>query len=136
MFDSTNILFFPRSENVLLNGNQLSGVVSTTAVDAAALTKIDLALNMFTGSLPSFAAIGTLQHLNVSHMKFTGTLPSDFHLLSQLESLDLSGNQGIDGTIPSGLNLLSNLTYFGISDTMVSGSLSDLVERLPAGIGK
>jgi Leucine-rich repeat (LRR) protein len=91
---------------------------------------------MFSGSLPSFTKFAKLQHLNVSHMTLTGTLPTDINLLPQLESFDLTGNQGIDGTIPSGLKLLSNLTYFAISDTIVSGNLSELVELLPVGIGK
>ncbi|KAI2495016.1 hypothetical protein MHU86_19491 [Fragilaria crotonensis] len=124
----------PSLENLLLNSNKLSGVISMPSIDAPTLTKIDLALNMFTGSLPSFTKFAKLQHLNVSHMTLTGTLPTDINLLPQLESFDLTGNQDIDGTIPSGLKLLSNLTYFAISDTIVSGSVSELVELLPDGI--
>ena len=91
---------------------------------------------MFSGSLPGFTSFIKLLHLNISSMALTGTLPSDINRLSLLESIDVSFNEGIVGPIPSALRLLPNLKHIDISETTVSGSVSELIETLPAGISK
>jgi len=65
----------------------------------------------------------------ITHLEFgarnrmDGTIPTELHHLSQLQSLQFSNNR-IRGTIPSQLHNLSRLTRLIVSKTQITGILS------------
>lgn len=63
--------------------------------------------------------------------RMDGTIPTELHHLSQLQSLQFSNNR-IHGTIPSQLHTLSRLTRLIVSKTQITGILSpDLFGTIP-----
>ncbi len=68
----------------------------------------------------------TLTDLHLHDVR--GTIPTELGLLTQLTSLDLSGNQ-LNGTIPSALGKLTQLTALRLSGNQLNGTI-------PSTIGK
>ncbi len=79
------------------------------------------------GSIPSgLGDLSNLTTLNLSGNQLTGTIPSGLGDLSNLTTLNLSGNQ-LSGTIPSELGDLSSLTTLDLSTNQLHGVIpSDL----------
>jgi len=78
--------------------------------------------NRFTGSLPSSWG-SQLRVLDVGGNMLTGSLPSDQSAYPiSLKSLSTDSNF-LSGTVPSAVALSGNITYLGVSDTAVVGSI-------------
>jgi Leucine-rich repeat (LRR) protein len=101
------------------------------------LTSLQVGSNQWTGLIPSELGLlsAHLESLGMEENSFTGTIPSELLELTQLQHLYLDGNHGIRGKIvgeddsfaPDDLSLgrLSNLKELTISDTPLSGTLTD-----------
>ena len=107
---------------VTLATNQLSGTIP----DFRALTQLQVFSaydNQLTGSIPPLNGLGALTELGVSGNQLTGAIPS----LSSLTSLQFFAvfNNKLTGTIPS-LAGLTNLYNFSISGNQLSGPIPPL----------
>jgi Leucine-rich repeat (LRR) protein len=67
--------------------------------------------------------------LELSHNNLEGSIPQDFHLLSDLRVLELSNNR-LTGTLPTGLGSLSSLTIFSVSSNRLFGDIPTELSQL------
>ncbi|CAL9002865.1 unnamed protein product [Prunus brigantina] len=86
-------------------------------------TSIDISHNKFSGSIPAeVGELRSLYGLNLSSNALTGTIPSSLGNLRQLESLDLSNNI-LGGTIPAELAKLNFLSFLDLSNNQLVGKI-------------
>ena len=129
---------------VYLHSNSLSGSLPSSWDSLTKLRYLSLFENCLTGSL-ALRWGARLQYLYLDDNRFTGSLPSSWG--SQLRVLDVGGNMltgslpsdqsaypislkslstdsnFLSGTVPSAVALSGNITYLGVSDTAVVGSI-------------
>ncbi|KAF5728901.1 hypothetical protein HS088_TW21G01055 [Tripterygium wilfordii] len=90
------------------------------------LTSLNLARNNFSGNLPySFANMGSLTFLNVSHNFLMLSIGDVFGSHAGMTTLDLSFNN-FSGDLPNSLSSLSNLSTLYLQNNQFTGSLSVL----------
>ena len=120
---------------VRLNDNMLTGTLPATA--GMILPKLQVmmgARNRFTGPIPDVDMYGMklhLQHWDYAENLLTGTLPRNMATFANLISFNVSHNPGMTGTVPTKIGLLRNLTYFGIENTGITGTIPDVACELP-----
>ena len=87
------------------------------------VTRLDLAINQLTGSIPSeLGSLANLVQLQLWENQLTGTIPSQLGSLATLEVLALDDNQ-LTGAIPSGLGSLTNLQELHLTRNQLSGTI-------------
>jgi len=92
-----------------LEGNALSGTISSSVGDLTQLSDLWLGSNKLVGFLPfSLGYLLALQVLSLSRNCLIGAIPSSISNLRSLRVLWLNSNK-LTGTIPSSLSLLSSL---------------------------
>ncbi|MQL81954.1 hypothetical protein Taro_014419 [Colocasia esculenta] len=80
-------------EQVLVNGNSLTGEIPWQLGEMASLMVLDLSKNALTGTIPSsLANVPNLQVLLLNHNHLSGSIPMSFSNLTQLTTLDVSFN--------------------------------------------
>jgi Leucine-rich repeat (LRR) protein len=79
--------------------------------------------NPLSGQLPILTNFTRLESFLVSGARITGSIPTEFGLLTQLSNLDLSDNIYLSGVLPTELATLSNLEYFNIGGSSISGTI-------------
>ncbi|MCO5557380.1 hypothetical protein L7F22_010943 [Adiantum nelumboides] len=108
-----------------LQGNLLHGGVLDLKGSKLELLEPDLSTNQLTGSLPSNLAsvVNKLAGaLDLSHNRFSGSLPMWLEQLVTAQSIDLSNNY-FTGVIPEGLGKCVALTALDLSRNQLSGEL-------------
>ncbi|KAK3152721.1 hypothetical protein QOZ80_2BG0162680 [Eleusine coracana subsp. coracana] len=110
----------PRCTNISSNGlglttlilykNNLSGQFPVFLKHCQAMTFLDLAQNMFSGTLPEWIGrkLPSLTHLRLRSNMFTGIVPTQLTQLGDLQLLDLAGNK-ISGSIPRSLGNMTGM---------------------------
>nr|GMD03183.1 probable LRR receptor-like serine/threonine-protein kinase At1g34110 [Ipomoea batatas] len=89
------------------------------------MSGIDLSFNNFTGPIPhEIGLLSDIHTLNLSHNHFIGSIPSTFSNLKQIECLDLSHNR-LNGQIPQDLIELNFLSIFSVAFNNLSGRIPD-----------
>ena len=87
------------------------------------LQELDLSSNRLTGTIPTeLGNLSSLTELGLSHNRLDGTIPSKLGGLSNLVTLDLSGNL-LTGTIPPGLGNLADLSVLRLAWNQLTGSI-------------
>jgi len=90
---------------------------------SAGLTRLSLASNSFTKTIPSALTVLTrLQELRLEGNRWTGSIPSTFAALSSLTLLDVS-SAFLTGSIPEQLSLLTSLVALDVSNNKLTSSL-------------
>ncbi|XP_027337243.1 receptor-like protein 7 [Abrus precatorius] len=101
----------------------LGGVFPRVIFQIPALQVLDVSNNLgLHGSLPNLTFQGSLHYLNLSHTKFSGSLPQSIHKFRQLSILDLSNCQ-FSGTLPNSLSDFSQLVHLDLSFNNFTGPL-------------
>ncbi|KAE8677095.1 putative LRR receptor-like serine/threonine-protein kinase [Hibiscus syriacus] len=109
--------------------NYLSGRI--TAVIAPSLRYLDLSSNDFSGEIPSnFSVQSQLQLINFSYNRFSGEVPAGIGNFQQLEYLWLDSNQ-LYGTLPSVIANCSSLVHFSAEDNQLKGLLPGSIVAVP-----
>ena len=85
------------------------------------MSGIDFSCNGFTGKIPpNFEIVSELRSVNLSHINLIGSIPATLSNLKQIESLDLSHSK-LTGIIPSQLIEVSTLEVFSVTYNNLSG---------------
>ncbi|CAB4315241.1 unnamed protein product [Prunus armeniaca] len=86
-------------------------------------TSIDISHNKFSGSIPEEVGELKLLHgLNLSSNALTGAIPTSLSNLRQLESIDLSNNK-LGGEIPAEFAELTFLSFLNLSNNQLVGKI-------------
>ncbi|CAB9514339.1 Leucine Rich Repeat [Seminavis robusta] len=126
----------PKLRVVKLDGNQFEGNIHVALPLFPKLEVWNVTDNKFEGTVPSEVQnTPNLTYLGLGHNHFYGSVPSELGLLSSLQNLDLSGNQGVTGALPAELaHISSTLEVLDISGTSVTGEIpEELCLRQKAG---
>jgi Leucine-rich repeat (LRR) protein len=118
-----------RLEDIGLEQNMLTGRIPECLVDAS-ITKMDMGLNQFSGTVPEsiFVHANKLEFVSLWSNQLTGTLSNNVAALSNLVFLDMETNH-MTGTLPVNLTELENLQELYLSDNELSGTLPKEFEQ-------
>ncbi|KAJ3282233.1 hypothetical protein HDU76_008749, partial [Blyttiomyces sp. JEL0837] len=112
-----------------LQQNQLSNSIPDVFASLQNLVFANMSLNAFTGQIPPSlgSATSTLKTLDLSQNALSGTFPTSFTNLYQLETLYLDDNF-VTGSIPNDIGRMISLTGLRLQNNSFSGNI-------PAGLG-
>lgn len=120
----------PTLDNLLLSGNQISGLIPNSLCKISTLRVLDLSKNNLSGEIPNcWSDFKILVVLDFSDNNLSGIIPSSFGNASSLKSLHLSSNN-LHGDIPSSLRHCTDLV------TLDFGENEMLTGYLPKWIGE
>jgi Leucine-rich repeat (LRR) protein len=125
-------LKFKEIEYLEFGTNSFSGQLPSGFGDTFAhLEYLNLKENMFTGLLPlkSISKLSTVEVFLANDNQFTGPIPDDFHLMRNLQIINIANNM-LTGTIDASIGLLDKLKSFIINDNCVSGSIPSTIGKL------
>lgn len=105
---STFGLSLPNLQEFLSGDNKLSGPIPASISNASSLTTLALSSNSFSGSVPDFGGLRSLQRLILGENNLTGTsFLSSLTRCRFLEEMELSLNQ-LNGVLPSSIGNFSD----------------------------
>ncbi|CAI7862523.1 unnamed protein product [Closterium sp. NIES-53] len=108
---------------LLLNNNHLTGTFPHSILLHTSLLQLDLSNNSFTGSIPhELTNLVNLQNINLNDNNFHGTIPSSMFQLSMLSSLQVANNF-LSGGLPRTLTAQSSLHTLSLAGNGFTGSL-------------
>jgi len=122
-------LFLPNLHHLYLEGNKLSGTISSSISNATQLTELDLGHNSFSGLIPkSLGNLWLLEWLNLveNNLTIDSSTPelnifSSLSNLAHLRVLDLSNNL-LNDILPSSIgNLSASLQSLEVSNCNIKG---------------
>jgi hypothetical protein len=116
----------PALQHVVVSANRFGGSLGELfACDRCRDTLVSFVSvdNQLTGQLPPLTNFTALESFIVSKSAITGSIPTEFGLLTQLSNLDLSDNVFLSGVLPSELASLSKLEHFNIGGSSISGTI-------------
>ncbi|KAG2579210.1 hypothetical protein PVAP13_6NG248500 [Panicum virgatum] len=100
-------------QELVLDGNTISGGIPEALGNISSLTILNLGNNIFNGSIPdSLGRLQKLQILDLSENLLTGEIPVSLSNLSSLHDINLSGNS-LKGEIPEQLLQVAQYNYTG-----------------------
>jgi hypothetical protein len=87
------------------------------------LQTLDLSNQNLTGSIPSsYTSLRNLQSFSLANNSPISEIPVGFATSAGLEAFSVSGN-GLNGTIPANLGALSKLSSLSLSNNLLSGQI-------------
>ncbi|KAF3455934.1 hypothetical protein FNV43_RR00577 [Rhamnella rubrinervis] len=111
--------------------NNFSGLILDFISNASQLTKLDVAVNSFSGSLPN--TIGKLRNLEWLSLSTNNFISADSYALNgfftslanckDLTSLDLTNNQFMNSMLPNSVGNISSLKYFAVTNCITRGNI-------------
>ncbi|MED6114223.1 hypothetical protein PIB30_078369, partial [Stylosanthes scabra] len=113
-------------EDLDISGNKLQGDIPDFFGNICTLQALDLSNNNLSGDLSRFIQNSSwcnrhvFQDLYLSYNRITGMIPTSIGLLSELESLDLSGNSLRGEITETHLTSFSKLNYLDLSHNSLS----------------
>ncbi|KAH9687659.1 Receptor-like protein 13 [Citrus sinensis] len=113
---------FQQLESLALRGNNITGFVENEGLERLSnLTLLDLSHNLFNNSILSFVArLSSLTSLDLSYNGLEGSINiKEFDSLSNLEELDMSGNEIDNFEAPQGYRGLRKLKSLHLSKAKI-----------------
>ncbi|ORY49097.1 L domain-like protein [Rhizoclosmatium globosum] len=109
---------------LVLTANELSGSIEGLGWEFLHhLTKLDLAENLFMGSIPrELGSLSRLEDLNLHWNSFENPIPNELGSLANLIHLKLSQNN-LEGPVPIPLARLSKLRFLQLDHNFFSGTI-------------
>jgi len=123
-----------RVTEISLYENNLTGSITATLGNLAALQVLDLQINSLTGAMPaSLGNLSNLEFLALNGNLITGSIPATFGNLTKLQDLYLGylgdGNL-IGGPIPTSLGNLTNLKVLDLDNNGITGQIPSTLSTL------
>ncbi|PKI53797.1 hypothetical protein CRG98_025803 [Punica granatum] len=113
----------PSMVNFYASSNNFSGEIPSSICRAKSLNHLDLSINKLSGTIPRcLGDLKSLSSFDASSNNFSGEIPSSICQASSLEELVLSNNR-FNGTIPRCLGDLKSLLLFDASSNNFSGAI-------------
>lgn len=98
---------------LVLSNNALTGSMPTEFGLMTNMRRLNLQGNQMTGQLSSqLGTLANLTTLSLGSNAFNGSIPTEFGMLTALETLNMTGNTGLFGTIPASLCSLNDTLGF------------------------
>jgi len=117
-------------EYLLLDDNNLSGIVPASIGNLTGLVSLALSNNSLMGTVSEWVGPQIkLQNLELNQNNFSGHIPSSIGNLTQLAKLSLEQNN-FSGTIPTSLSYLQQLSHLDLSNNNLQGILPAEVFRI------
>ena len=108
---------------IILVGNNLTGMIPPELGQAAGLRNLWLAANQLSGSIPhELGQLTELETLILSHNLLTGSIPPELGQLPKLNALLIELNE-LSGPIPPELGQLPELRYLGLTENRFTGTI-------------
>eukprot|EP00762_Andalucia_godoyi_P001864 ANDGO_05963.mRNA.1 Leucine-rich repeat receptor protein kinase MSL1 len=129
---------FSSLDKLDLSFNQFEGELPSIYALSTNVSVIDISHNYLSGQLLGksrnpetslFRQFPTVTHLDVSWNRFSGTIPPDVAVMTNLTFLDFSGNS-LDGYIPTEISTLRHLTVLGFGHNHLAGLVPYWVHNL------
>ncbi|KAK9996607.1 hypothetical protein SO802_021293 [Lithocarpus litseifolius] len=118
---------------IQLVSQSLSGILPSDLGTLTRLTTLSLQGNSFSGPIPSFANLTSLQQLYLDNNKFSSIPSGFFQGLTSLRTLTLSVNLNLaPWIIPTELTQATSLVTFYASSANIIGSLPDFFGSFPS----
>ncbi|XP_038904390.1 putative receptor-like protein kinase At3g47110 [Benincasa hispida] len=126
----SNIGNLQNLEEILLQGNELTGPIPSSIGNLSSLNKLNMSYNKVEGSIPpSLGRCRSLQVLDLSHNNLSGNIPKEVIGLSSLSIYLGLGHNSLNGSLPSEVGELNNLAQLDVSENILSG-------EIPINLGK
>eukprot|EP00960_Hanusia_phi_P073574 768042-Hanusia_phi.AAC.5 len=134
--------------SLLLNGNNLTGLLPRSIGHLAMLSTVNLAKNQLRGTIPpEIASLARLRYLDLSSNQLVGTIPAQLGGARELEMLLLNDNfltgslppvadgawtrirnlnlarNRMQGSLPASLGALRSIEYLDLSSNLLVGTL-------------
>ncbi|KAL3364806.1 hypothetical protein AABB24_013531 [Solanum stoloniferum] len=113
-----------------MSGNHFMGEIPSSISGCQNLEFLDLHSNAFTGSLPEKLP-GSLQYVDISDNRLSGSLSSSVGSLTELTKLNLGKNQ-LSGRIPAEIVSCSKLQLLDLGYNGLSGDIPKELGRIPS----
>lgn len=133
----SNLTYLFLSNNPYFKGHGIPEWI----VQLTDLTDLSLRDTNRTGIIPDFfldnndddnnSTLDRLVMLDLSWNSLSGSIPSSFGYMSNLEFILLNNNLGITGTIPSSFSNATQLRAIFVDGTRMNGTLDDTICTLP-----
>ncbi|KAF7086511.1 hypothetical protein CFC21_089797 [Triticum aestivum] len=109
-----------------MSNNRFSGPIPTLAGQMKVFRAVN---NLLSGQIPwDLTGISQVEELDLSGNQINGSIPMAIGVL-KLKALNLSGNQ-ISGTIPAAFGFMSELTILDLSSNALSGEIPKDINKL------
>jgi len=123
-----------RVEELLLPGNNLTGILPNEISNLKKLKKIILFNNKLTGTIPnSIGELNNLVTLDIAFNLLTGSIPPEIGNLKELIWLELFSNQ-LSGEIPPELGNLESVLRIDLSENKLTGEIPIELSNLSIGV--
>ncbi|XP_031120635.1 probable leucine-rich repeat receptor-like serine/threonine-protein kinase At3g14840 [Ipomoea triloba] len=109
-------------QSIILNGQDLQGVLPSALVKLPFLKIIDLNRNYLNGTIPLEWASTKLEYLSLTVNRLSGPIPKYLANITALVYLNLENNL-FNGTVPPELGKLANLQNLILDDNYLTGEL-------------
>ncbi|KAL8504137.1 hypothetical protein ACS0TY_022754 [Phlomoides rotata] len=86
--------------------------------------------NLSNSDLPINISSSFLTHLGLSSTGLRGELPATIFEKSNMQWLELGGNEGLEGRLPDSIGLMSNLYYMYLSHCNFSGPIPESIGNI------
>jgi len=112
-----------------LSYNLLTGGISSSFCNASSLQILDLSNNKLTGTIPQCLASSFLSILNLEMNRLNGTLPNTFSK-TRLEILNLKDNR-LEGPLPESLSNCMQLGVLNLANNQIEDTFPHWLPTLP-----
>ncbi|XP_061950596.1 cuscuta receptor 1-like [Populus nigra] len=115
---------------LILRGNQLTGILPNSLSNCSALQVLDVSLNNLSGTIPRWIVnMSSLQYLDLSENNFFGSLPSNFCSSWMMTEVYLSKNK-LEGSLIGVLDSCLSLKRLDLSHNYFRGGIPESIGSL------